>query len=527
MSEQHNQHGRREAPGTANPLAVWWRQHREWVAGLDRGAKLKYRAFQVLVLIAVLIIAVFLFLRSWMRLPDVPEPPNINAGINGGNISHGDLSSGDISFEGADLPNVAKSGRKDGYYTFLLCGKDVVSNSTDTMILITYDTKGKRISAISLLRDTMTNSSGKQGAQKRLNVVFTRNRGDRSLSEKERTENGMAALKKEVSKLTGIYPDFYVLVEWEAIGNLVNAIGGVYFDVPYDMDYDDDTPGQDLHIHQKKGYRLLDGEDAMQVIRFRKSNKGDPNFISLGDSGRTQIQRDFLAAALKKCLTPEILLKLPNLVQIFTENVETDLTVGNILAFAQLAIGMDAENDVKLDSMPYYNVMYTGDSLACVQQDEMVKLLNSGINPYLDEIKASDLQLMYQKSGGGFGVTNASLVDPAVAQVYVPKPKPEEPDEPDSSEEPGDTSGEENPDASTPPDGSGGDTPPDSGQVGGDNSSSGDTSSPGTAADPGTIPNPPDIGSIDPGVVFPDPSPDIQNGSGQIAADGLNLPPAA
>ena len=99
MSEQHNQHGRREAPGTTNPLAVWWRQHREWVAGLDRGAKLKYRAFQVLVLIAVLIIAVFLFLRSWMRLPDVPEPPNINAGINGGNISHGDLSSGDISFE--------------------------------------------------------------------------------------------------------------------------------------------------------------------------------------------------------------------------------------------------------------------------------------------------------------------------------------------------------------------------------------------------------------------------------------------
>ena len=262
----------------------------------------------------------------------------------------------------------------------------------------------------------------------------------------------------------------------------------------------------------------------MEVIRFRKNNTGT---ISLGDVGRTQIQRDFLTAVLKKCLTPEILLKLPTLVQIFTENVDTDLTVGNILAFAQLAIGMDTENGVKFAAMPYYGVMYNGASLVCAQQDELLELLNDGINPYLDDIQASDLQLMYQKSGGGFGVTNASLVDPAVAQVYVPKPKPEEPDEPDSSEEPGDTSGEENPDASTPPDGSGGDTPPDSGQVGGDNSSSGDTSSPGTAADPGTIPNPPDIGSIDPGVVFPDPSPDIQNGSGQIAADGLNLPPAA
>lgn len=524
MSEQHNQHGRREAPKSPNPLALWWGQHRAWVAGLDRGAKIKYRLFQVLVVLSVFIIGVTLFLQSWIKLPEVPDLPGTNARPGPNTSQSGEPGPDDVSFEGAELPEVAKSGRKPGYYTFLLCGKDVVSNSTDTMILITYDTKGKRISAISLLRDTMTNSSGKQGAQKRLNVVFTRNRGDRSLSEKERTENGMAALKKEVSKLTGIYPDFYVLVEWEAIGRLVDAVDGVEFEVPFDMDYDDPTPGQDLHIHQKAGLRLLDGQDAMEVIRFRKNNTGT---ISLGDVGRTQIQRDFLTAVLKKCLTPEILLKLPTLVQIFTENVDTDLTVGNILAFAQLAIGMDTENGVKFAAMPYYGVMYNGASLVCAQQDELLELLNDGINPYLDDIQASDLQLMYQKSGGGFGVTNASLVDPAVAQVYVPKPKPEEPDEPDSSEEPGDTSGEENPDASAPPDGSGGDTPPDSGQVGGDNSSSGDTSSPGTAADPGTIPNPPDIGSIDPGLVFPDPSPDIQNGSGQIAADGLNLPPAA
>ena len=187
-------------------------------------------------------------------------------------------------------------------------------------------------------------------------------------------------------------------MEWEAIGKLVDAIGGVEFDVPYDMDYDDDTPGQDLHIHQKKGLRLLNGQDAMEVIRFRKSNKGDPNGISLGDSGRTQIQRDFLTAVVKKCLTPEILLKLPTLAQIFTENVSTDLTVGNILAFAQLAVGMDTESGINFESMPYYNVMYDGASLVVVQQKAMLELLNNGINPYVDEIKAGDLQLMYRKS---------------------------------------------------------------------------------------------------------------------------------
>lgn len=125
----------------------------------------------------------------------------------------------------------------------------------------------------------------------------------------------MTALKQEVSRLTGIYPDFYVMVEWEAIGELVDALGGVYFDVPFDMNYDD--PYQDLHIHQEAGYRKLSGEDAMEVIRWRKNN-GEP---SPGDVGRIQIQQDFLSAILDKCLQPATLLKAPALAQVFLNNV--------------------------------------------------------------------------------------------------------------------------------------------------------------------------------------------------------------
>jgi LCP family protein required for cell wall assembly len=402
-----------------------------------------------------------------------------------------------VSYEGAELPDVAKSGRKPGYYTFLLVGKDTTSGLTDTMMLVTYDIQGKKINAISLLRDTMVNTSGKSGGQKRLNVVYNRNRGDKKLSEKERIENGMTALKKEVSRLTGIYPDFYVMVEWEAIGRLVDAVDGVEFEVPFDMNYDD--PYQDLHIHQKKGLRVLDGRDAMEVIRFRKNNDGSH---SLGDVGRTEIQRDFLTAVLKKCLTPEILLKLPTLVDIFVDNVDTDLAVGNILAFAQLAIGMDVENGVKFVPMPCYGVSYGGASLVCVQEKELLALLNDGINPYLDEIKSSDLQLMYKKSGGGFGVTNGTLADPAVANPPAPKPaEPDEPDEPD-----------EDPDATTDP----GTTtdPGSSANPGatdpGTSTDPGASTNPGT--DPGTTTSPGDIGTIDPGDIFPDPSPDIQGG---------------
>lgn len=460
MSEYSKRHGKREAPG-GSPLRDWWAGYRAWTAGLDRGGRIRLRLCQALGVIALLALAITLWLRAWIRLPDVPNPVGPAINPSGSSLQGGgpDIS-GSTDYEGAELPEVARSGRKDGYYTFLLCGKDVVSNSTDTMILITYDTQGKRIGAVSLLRDTMVNTSARGGGQKRLNVVFARNMGDRKLPEEERVEKGMAALRTEMSRLTGVYPDFYVLVEWEAIGRLVDAVGGVEFEVPFDMDYDD--PVQDLHIHQKAGLRLLDGQDAMQVVRFRKNNNGTH---SLGDLGRTQIQRDFLTAVLKKCLTPEILLKLPSLAEIFMDNVNTDLTVGNILAFAQLAVGMDTDHDVKLASMPCYGVMYGGASLVCAQEKQMLELVNDGINPYLDDVQASDLQLMYKKSGGGFGVTNGTLADPAVAAAPVRKP-----------------------------------AAPDGGA--------------GTAADPGTAagpdPSPGAIGAIDPGDIFP--SQDAQGG---------------
>ena len=418
---KENQGGKRKAPGIF-PVGAWWTRYRAWAAGLSRGQRVRYRVCQVLAILAVLLAALALYLHSWIRLPDVPSVPSPPDNPGASDQSSGSQSlPGDLEYEGAELPQVSRSGQKPGYYTFLVCGQDEVSGATDTMLLFTYDTKGQRVSAISLLRDTMINTKANS---KRLNTVYARNRGSQSLPEKERVENGMSALKQEVSKLTGIYPNFYVLVEWDAIGELVDALGGVYFDVPPGMDYDD--PYQDLHIHQEAGYRLLDGRDAMEVIRFRKNNDES---VVLYDAGRTQIQRDFLAAVLKKCLTPEILLKLPALVQIFVDNVDTDLTIGNILAFAQLAVGMDTENGLNFVSMPFDNAAYRGASLTLARQDELLELLNDGLNPYQDEIQASDLQLMYRKRGGGYDVTNAELADPAMGRVTVSPPKNNEPEE--------------------------------------------------------------------------------------------------
>ena len=247
---------RRQSSGPAG----WWQQHREWVAGLDRGQKLRYRLLQTLVVLSILVIGVWLGLKMWMKLPEIPDL------LGGTGTAQGD---GAPNFDGAELPEVARSGRQPGVYTFLLVGQDTAGGgNTDTMLLLTFDSKAKTVHGMSLPRDTMINTSRK-GSGHRLNAVYNFNKGR---DPDTQLVNGITALKKEVGKLTGIAPDFYVVVQWEAVGRLVEAIGGVHFEVPFDMDYDDPTPGQDLHIHLKQGYQDLNVQQAKGLIRTPHNN---------------------------------------------------------------------------------------------------------------------------------------------------------------------------------------------------------------------------------------------------------------
>ena len=400
MSGKRESKTNRTRRKSSGGLAGWWRQHRAWVSGLDRGQKIRYRLFQFLVVLAVLAIAVCLAARAWITLPTVPNLPS-------GTVT---TDEGDMTFDGAELPNVAKSGRKDGVYTFLLVGQDTGGGgNTDTMLLVTFDSVNKEVHGMSLPRDTMINSSH-SGAGHRLNAVYNYNKGS---DPDTQLEKGITALKREVGKLTGIIPDFYVVVQWEAVGELVEAIGGVEFDVPFDMDYDD--PAQDLHIHLKAGQQTLSGEDAMGLIRWRHNNDYSVQYPN-GDLGRVQTQQAFLKAVAAECLKPEILLKAPSLAQIFMENVETDLSIGNILAFAQLAAGMDTENNVNFVTMPWVDAKYPGVSMILPDVDQLLELLNDGFNPYQDEIQSSDLQVLYRNSDGSYGVTGGTLLDSSLSR---------------------------------------------------------------------------------------------------------------
>ena len=111
----------------------------------------------------------------------------------------------------------------------------------------------------------------------------------------------------------------------EALIKLVDVIGGINFNVPIDMDYDDVT--QDLHIHLKAGEQRLDGDKAEQVVRFRHNNNGTsyPEEYGDNDTGRMRTQREFIMQVVKQTAKPENIFKLGEILDVAKEYVITNI----------------------------------------------------------------------------------------------------------------------------------------------------------------------------------------------------------
>jgi hypothetical protein len=211
------------------------------------------------------------------------------------------------------------------------------------------------------------------------------------------------------------------------VGQLVDAIGGVYFDVPYNMDYHD--PFQDLSIEQAKGYRLLTGDDAMEVIRWRKNDADSPyGNIQVGDDRRIKIQQDFLMAVVKQLMQPENVKNISKIAKVFEDCVETDMSFQNILWFGQQALtgGLSTEN-INFFTMPYKSSSAWSRSyqqnLSYVVPDAnaLLKIVNEQLSPFKEVFTLSDLDIMYTNADGSVGSTSGHLED---AQAGKPPVKP-------------------------------------------------------------------------------------------------------
>lgn len=256
--------------------------------------------------------------------------------------------------------------REPGVYNVLVVGTDKVGYNTDTILVMSLDSVNNRANILSIPRDTMSNVNR---AVKKINAAY-------SIGAKKGKGN-IDGLKEEVSYLLGFEVDNYVVVNLGAFEEIVDTIGGVTVDVPRDMDYDD--PYQDLHIHIKKGLQTLDGQNAIGFVRYRKG-------YAEGDLGRVKAQQMFLKALAKKVATPAIVTKVPKLADIILDNMDTDLSNGEILWFAKEAAGIDMENDLQMFVLPG-EAQYVG-AISYYLPDEagILEVVNNYFNPYATPI---------------------------------------------------------------------------------------------------------------------------------------------
>lgn len=367
-----------------------------------------------------------------------PELPGQGGGQDGQDLDGDGVPDGAIDYGDGVRPRVGGERKSEDYYTVLILGRDTGGGgNTDTILLASYDVTNQKASVMSIPRDTMVNIPYDI---KRINAVY---------NYYGQGEAGIQHLYKEISQLVGFEPDYQVVVEWEAVGKIVDTMGGVWFDVPRDMNYKD--PFQDLTIQQAKGYRLLSGDDAMQVLRYRYDTGKKAGYAD-GDIGRIATQQALLKAMVQQLLQVKNITKINEFAKVFQECVETDLSLQNCLWFAQAAYfgGLKAE-DVKFVTAPgnytahcwsrtYQNMQ----SYVTLYPEQLLKLVNEELSPFKEVFTLSDLDIMSVNADGSVSSSSGYVEDKKAAVPPVrPDPEPEENGDEPAGEENGESAGPE------------------------------------------------------------------------------------
>lgn len=265
------------------------------------------------------------------------------------------------------------------YVNALLCGVDKDGYRTDVLIFAQMNLITNTINMVQIPRDTYVDINH---IDKKINSAYGYNKEEQ--------------LFKEVSYiLPGVEIDKYMLVNIKGFREIIDAIGGVEFNVPTNLKYDD--PYQDLHIDLNKGMQNLNGKKAEQLVRFRKDNDGNDIETLLGIS-RVDMQREFIYTAIDQILSVKNVLKVPKLISIATDNVTTNFTYNDIAKYAPMVLKIDKDS-INIMSLPgedryEYGAWYFIHDCAATSQ-----MINQYLTPERDEISTQELAIRDQLIG--------------------------------------------------------------------------------------------------------------------------------
>ncbi len=253
----------------------------------------------------------------------------------------------------------------DSVENILLLGEDQASGLYDVIILASVDRATETVCLVQIPRDTYYRYTEKD--YRKINGAI-------------RELGSVSAFCQLLGETLSLPIDGYLSVNLEGIRSAVDALGGVELCVPRDMDYED--PSQGLSIHLKAGRQRLNGEQAVQFVRFRSG-------YVRADLGRMDAQKLFLAAFFQSARAQGPI-KLSRLALSAMGSVRTDLGAGKILSLARMVQTVD-ETSIRMVTLPgeevrssvsgawYYVVSRSG--LASVMSQVDAEGAQSGVDP--------------------------------------------------------------------------------------------------------------------------------------------------
>ena len=303
-----------------------------------------------------------------LNLPELSRPVNVL--VLGIKVISSDLEKDGIKFEKQDLG-----------YQYLVNSFEGLS---DSMLLLRFDPKKERVSVLSIPRDTRAYING---------------HGARKINHANKYGGPALAAETASELLGGINIDRYVRVNVQGIEKLIDALGGVTVNVPKDMKYNDFS--QHLYIDLKKGIQHLDGDKAMQFLRYR--------YDGYGDISRVQRQQMLMRAAVEQTLKPATVVKIPKILSVIQSHLDTNLTVRELMALSNFASTTKRAN-VKMMMLPGdFNSGDEAVSYWVPNYQGINKLMTKHFNLPSYEEDNSDARNQYASLNNGFSVRNPRI----------------------------------------------------------------------------------------------------------------------
>ncbi|TJX14763.1 LytR family transcriptional regulator [Tissierella creatinini] len=262
-----------------------------------------------------------------------------------------------------DEAPIVDKGTKSDSINFLLMGvdskdvEDSIGTRTDTLMVFNVDKSSGEISILSIPRDTRVKIEGRKYKEK-INHAHA--------------YGGPELTLETVSNLLNLDLEYYVIADYNFARRFVDLIGGVEIDVPMDMYYEDPTAEPPLLIDLKAGNQILDGDESLQYLRFRKGYKN-------ADLGRIEAQQGFMKSMVNRTLRPINIIKVPQMYAAYNDYITTNIPLSTIAKFGLSALKYDLDT-MNTVTLPGESKMVSGLSYYVHYEEETQKLVSEMFN---------------------------------------------------------------------------------------------------------------------------------------------------